>query len=90
VQLPGFGLGESVFVAGLTLVPMSAFSFVASRTLPAAQRCIGLRAIIPVGASTVALAMLFFALTTTALWQMFVTMSLVGLGLGYTYAAMPG
>jgi MFS family permease len=90
VQLPGFGLGESVFVAGLTLVPMSAFSFVASRTLPAAQRRIGLRAIIPVGASTVALAMLFFALTTSALWQMFVTMSLVGLGLGYTYAAMPG
>jgi MFS family permease len=33
--------------------------------------------------------MVFFALTTTALWQAFVVMGLLGLGIGYTFAAMP-
>jgi hypothetical protein len=34
--------------------------------------------------------MLFFAATGDALWQAFVTMGVVGLGLGLTFAAMPG
>ena len=34
VQLEGFGLGETVFVAGLTLVPLSVLSASVSRTLP--------------------------------------------------------
>jgi MFS family permease len=38
----------------------------------------------------IALAMLFFAATGDALWEAFVTMGLVGLGLGFTFAAMPG
>src|SRR6201999_3170039 len=38
----------------------------------------------------IAAAMLFFGLTGTALWQAFVTMGLVGLGVGLTFAAMPG
>jgi MFS family permease len=90
VQLPGYGLGESVFIAGLTLVPMSIFSASVSRTLPWLVRRVGVRPIIPAGALCVSAAALFFALTTTALWQMFLTMGLVGIGLGYTFAAMPG
>lgn len=34
--------------------------------------------------------MLLFALTGDALWQAFLVMGLVGLGLGFTFAAMPG
>jgi MFS family permease len=90
VQLPGFGLDESVFIAGLTLLPLSALSMMASRSLPALQGRLGLRPIIPLGSVAIALAMLFFAATSTALWQIFVTMGLVGIGLGYTFAAMPG
>ncbi len=90
VQLPGFGLDESVFVAGLVLVPLSVLSLVASRSLPVAQARIGVRPIIPLGAIAVALALVFFALTTTALWQVFVTMAMLGVGLGYTFAAIPG
>ncbi|MFT4034607.1 MAG: MFS transporter [Patulibacter sp.] len=90
VQLPGVGMGASVFVAGLTLVPLSICSGAVSRTLPAVQRRVGMRAVLPVGAVIVSVAITFFGLTGTALWQAFVTMGLLGVGLGYTFAAMPG
>jgi MFS family permease len=90
VQLDGFGLGASVFVAGLTLVPLSLFSTLTSRTLPAIEARVGVRPIIPAGAVAVGLSCLFFAATADHLWQVFVTMGILGLGLGYTFAAMPG
>ena len=88
VQLES-GIGQTVFVAGLTLVPLSVFSSVSSRLLPIVQARIGQRPTIPLGAAVIAAAMLFFALTGDALWEAFVTMGLVGLGLGFTFAAMP-
>ncbi|MEA2282518.1 MAG: hypothetical protein QOK21_3125 [Solirubrobacteraceae bacterium] len=89
VQVPS-GLGETVFVAGLTLVPLSALSFLSSRVPPTVARRTGQRATIPIGAAVIAAGMLFFALTGDALWQAFVTMGVVGLGLGFPFAAMPG
>ena len=90
VQQPTFGFGASIFVAGLTLVPMSVLSSATSRTLPWVEGRIGIRPIIPAGALAVAAASLFFALTMSSLWQAFVTMGVIGIGLGYTFAAMPG
>lgn len=90
VQLDGFGFGETVFVAGLTLLPLSILSGSVSRTLPWLQRRIGTRPLIPVGALFVAAGAMFFAATASAPWQAFVTMGLMGIGLGYTFAAMPG
>ncbi|MEN0015009.1 MAG: MFS transporter, partial [Solirubrobacteraceae bacterium] len=90
VQLTTFGFGASVFVAGLTLVPLSVLSSSVSRTLPWLTRRVGIRPIIPAGAFVVALGAAFFAATSTQLWQVFVTMGLLGIGLGYTFAAMPG
>ena len=89
VQLPA-GMGETVFVAGLTLLPLSIISTFSSRLVPRARQRFGPRGVIPAGSAAIALAMLFFALTGTALWQAFVTMGIVGLGLGLTFAAMPG
>jgi MFS family permease len=89
VQIPE-GFGESVFVAGLTLVPLSVASSLSSRLLPLLRRRFGPRAIIPLGTAVIAISMLFFALTADALWQAFVTMGLVGFGIGLTFAAMPG
>ena len=54
------------------------------------RKCAGMRATIPLGAMVIAAAMLFFGLTGDALWQAFVVMGVVGLGLGFTFAAMPG
>lgn len=90
VQEPTFGFGETVFVAGLTLLPLSVLSSSVSRTLPWLQRRIGTRPLIPLGALFVSIGTTFFAATATAPWQAFVTMGLIGIGLGYTFAAMPG
>ncbi|MCW2784817.1 MAG: transporter [Marmoricola sp.] len=90
VQLRGFGLGESVFVAGLTLVPLSVLSASVSRTLPWVAARIGLRPVIPFGSLMVSAASVFFAFDHSHLWQIFVSAGLLGVGLGYTFAAMPG
>ncbi|MEO9176081.1 MAG: MFS transporter, partial [Gaiellales bacterium] len=42
------------------------------------------------GSLVVALAGVFFAIFHTSLWQAFVMMAIVGVGLGSTYAAIPG
>jgi MFS family permease len=90
VQLRTFGFSASVFVAGLTLVPLSILSASGSRALPWLGRRIGIRRVIPVGSLCVAASLVFFAETGTELWQAFVSMGLLGTGLGLTFAAMPG
>lgn len=88
VQRPD-GLDESVFVAGLVLVPFSLTSFLSSRWLARIQARTGVRAVLPIGCSFLSVAALFFALTGDALWQAAVTMALFGVGVGLTFAAMP-
>jgi MFS family permease len=90
VQLPGIGLGKSIFVAGLTLVPLSVLSASVSRSLPWVTARVGLRLVIPFGSLMVSAASVFFAFDHSHLWQIFVTAGLLGIGLGYTFAAMPG
>ena len=89
VQLPT-GMNRSVFAAGLTLLPLSAMSMLSSRLFQVVRARAGIRPTIPLGATVLAAAMAFFALTGDALWQAFVTMGFVGLGVGFTFAAMPG
>jgi MFS family permease len=89
VQLPT-GMGRTVFAAGLTLLPLSALSTVSTRLMPIVRDRFGQRWTVPIGATTIAIAMAFFAATGHALWQAFVTMGIVGLGLGFTFAALPG
>ena len=89
VQLPT-GMGRTVFAAGLTLLPLSALSTVSTRLMPVVRERVGRRWTVPIGATTIAVAMAFFAATGHALWQAFVTMGIVGLGLGFTFAALPG
>nr|WP_282600159.1 MFS transporter [Patulibacter sp. SYSU D01012] len=88
VQRPD-GLDESVFVAGLVLVPFSVTSFLSSRWLGRIQARTGVRATLPIGCAALSLAALFFAVTGDALWQAAVTMALFGIGVGLTFAAMP-
>jgi MFS family permease len=93
VQAPrggGYGFSASVVVAGLCLVPLSVASFAASRALPWFTALVGPRALLPLGSVTVALAGVFFALFRTSLWQAFVTMAILGIGVGLTSAAIPG
>jgi MFS family permease len=89
VQLPE-GMGETVFVAGLVLLPFSLMSFLASRLVPVVQRRMGTRVTIPIGCTAIAVATLFFAVSGgTHLWAAFVTMGIFGVGVGFTFSAMP-
>jgi len=93
IQIPpsaGFGFGASVLVSGLVLTPLSLGTFLASRLLVPYERRFGVRSMIPVGALVFASASSYFALDHGSLWQAFVTMGIVGLGIGFTFAAMPG
>jgi MFS family permease len=93
VQTPsaaGYGFGASVVVAGLSLVPFSIFSVTSSRLLPWLTTHVGRRGVLPVGCLVVAVAGAFFATFHTALWQAFVMMAILGVGLGATFAAIPG
>ncbi len=93
VQTPsatGYGFSASVVVAGLCLVPFSIFSLSASRALPWLTRLVGPRAVLPLGSLVVAAGGAFFALFHTSLWQAFVMMGILGIGLGSTFAAIPG
>jgi len=93
VQTPsaaGYGFSASVVVAGLILVPFSIASLTASRALPRLARTIGERAILPLGALTVGAASAFFALFHSGLWEAFAMMAILGVGLGLSFAAIPG
>ena len=93
VQIPpgvGFGFGASLVVSGLVLTPLSVGTFLASRLLVPYERRFGVRSMIPLGALVFAAAAAYFALDHGSLWQAFATLGVSGLGIGFTFAAMPG
>ncbi|HEY1853943.1 MAG TPA: MFS transporter [Solirubrobacterales bacterium] len=93
VQTPsevGFGFGASPLVAGLCLVPFSAFSLAASRLVGPLARRVGTPAALALGSVAIAVAGAFFAIEHEALWEAFAAMGLLGVGFGFTYAAIPG
>lgn len=93
VQTPtssGYGFGSSIVVTGLVLVPFSAASVAASRVAPALGRRTSPELVLPLGSLVFLLAVLSFLLLRSSLWMVFVTMGVAGLGVGCTFAAMPG
>jgi MFS family permease len=93
IQVPvskGYGFGASVVVSGLVLVPLSAGTFLASRLLVVYERRFGVRTMIPLGALVFSVGSGFFAFDHDSLWEAFVTVGIAGLGIGFTFAAMPG
>ena len=93
VQSPrsdGYGFSASAVVAGLVLIPMSCFMLTGSRTLPTLVARVGIRAVLTLGCLVVALSCGFFAVLHGALWEAFVMMGVLGVGLGTTFAAIPG
>lgn len=93
VQIPaanGYGFGSSILVSGLVFVPLSVGSFVASRCLTAYTKRFGVRSMIPFGSLMFATSTLVFAVEHRALWEAFFAAGLAGIGIGFTFAAMPG
>lgn len=93
VQSPrsgGFGFSASAVVAGLVLIPLSFFMLSSSRTLPTLVARVGIRTVLTLGCLVAALGCGFFAVFHGALWQAFVMTGVLGVGLGTTFAAIPG
>ncbi len=93
VQVPaleGYGFGASLIVSSLVFLPLSVTTFAASRFLPLYERNFGTRSMIPLGSVIFAVSTLFFALEHSELWEAFAVSGLAGLGVGLTFAAMPG
>jgi MFS family permease len=86
----GYGFGSSIVVSGLLLLPLSVMSLAASRVAPLLGRRFGQRAVLPLGCMIFIAANLLFALDRSHLWEVLVVMALAGLGVGCTFAALPG
>lgn len=86
----GYGLGASIVVSGLLLVPLSVLSTASSRIAPALGRRFGQRAVLPIGCAVFVVANLVFAFERSHLWELTVVTAIAGLGIGCTFAALPG
>ena len=92
VQTPtstGYGLGASVVVAGLALLPMSAASFATSKLVAWLSRWFSAEQLLPLGVVTFVAGLLLFATHRNHLWEIFVVMGIVGLSIGASFAVMP-
>ncbi|MFE9423609.1 MFS transporter [Kitasatospora sp. NPDC006697] len=93
VQTPtaaGYGFGATVVVAGLTLLPFSVFSVLSSKVVPVIARRFSTAAVLPLGCAVSLVSMLVFLFARDHLWQVLVVMAIAGLGVGCTFAVMPG
>lgn len=86
----GYGIGLPVLWAGFVMFPLSVGSFSANRVVHVVTRRIHVATLLPIGAAvvTVSTAILFFA--HDQLWEILLGMLLFGIGIGSSYAAMPG
>jgi MFS family permease len=92
VQAPAWapgGLGQSLFVAGLLMMPMSVGSLLAPSLTRWLSRLLSVRVVLAAGSALVAAAYLFFAAAHDALWQIAVVTFVAGIGIGVTYSVMP-
>jgi MFS family permease len=85
----GYGFGASVVVAGLLLLPFSAASVLAARTARWLARHAGQRSLLPLGALTVAVAMVLFAVSRGSIAAVCLDMAVAGLGVGTAFAGLP-
>jgi MFS family permease len=85
-----YGLGATTLLAGLCVVPFSVMSLLASRTIAPITRRLPVSTVLVCGSLVIAGAGVFFAVLHSSVWQAFVTMGVIGVGFGYTFAAIPG
>jgi MFS family permease len=93
VQTPsatGYGFGTSVLVTGLVLLPFSAASVASSKLVPLLTRRTSTAMVLPIGCGISLVSMVLFLCARGSLWELFVIMGVAGLGVGCTFAVMPG
>jgi predicted MFS family arabinose efflux permease len=93
VQTPvssGYGLGASIAVTGLLLLPFSAGSLAGMRLTRVLTRRIPAALVLAAASVVVLLSMLMFAYARSSLWEIAVLMGGTGVGVGVIFAVLPG
>ncbi|MCU1482284.1 MAG: putative transporter [Subtercola sp.] len=86
----GYGIALPVFWAGFVMLPFSIGSFSSNRVIRAAAGRIRMTTLLPLGAAVVTASTIFLWVAHDQLWEILLGMLLFGIGIGTTYAAMPG
>jgi MFS family permease len=91
LQLPaaGDGLGQSLLVTGLVLVPSGLVMMATAPVSARVSRARGPKATLMVGAVVVAVGSALGAVLMSESWQLVLVSALIGAGIGFAYGAMP-
>jgi EmrB/QacA subfamily drug resistance transporter len=92
LQLPtgtGYGLGQTLLVTGLVLVPSGLVMMATAPVSARISRARGPKVTLMVGAVIVAVGYGFGVVLMSAIWQLVVVSALIGAGIGFAYGAMP-
>jgi MFS family permease len=85
----GFGLGYSVFVYGVLMMPMALASLVCPGVARVLAHRIGYRTVLTIGSVTVAASFGCFAIFHGSVAHILAMMLLLGIGIGLAYSVMP-
>ncbi|CAN5341014.1 MFS transporter [soil metagenome] len=86
----GYGIALPVFWAGFVMFPLSVGSFGANRVVHSLANRVQMTTLLPAGAAIVTASTILLWVAHTDLWEILLGMLLFGVGIGTTYAAMPG
>lgn len=93
VQTPrdtGYGLGGSVVVAGLVLVPFSAASYLVTKVVPWLVRRTSYEAVLPLSSAMMLGSMVLFGVARDGIGEIVAVMAVAGIGTGSIFAVLPG
>lgn len=85
----GIGLGQSMLVASLCLMPSGLVMWAMSPVAARLTRARGARTSLMLGIAIIAVAYLFAIFLMSEIWHMVIISTAVGFGVGFAYAAMP-
>lgn len=86
----GYGMALPLFWAGFVMLPLSVGSFCANRLVRVLSDRISMKTLLPLGAGILSTSTLFLWIAHAELWEVMLGMLHFGVGIGMTYAAMPG
>lgn len=92
LELPvetGAGFGLSLFAASLVVMPAGLVMMVLSPVSGRLSRIVGPRALLIMGAAALVAAYTFVLVAGSEVWHIFVSNLLIGVGIGFGFAAMP-
>lgn len=93
VQTPrstGYGLGGTVVIAGLVLVPFSAASYLITKVVPWLVRRTSYEVVLPLSTAMMLGSTVVFSLARGNIWEIVVVMAIAGVGTGSIFAVLPG